>query len=173
MHGTAYLFLPELASGRGTAPRSGVVEGQTRNASVSHPGNHSIQIPEHIPSVDAKRHNAVRRKPRITSRIGNRPFLTPMPLAIHLNRQPRIAAEEIEDIVPTRMLPPKLQPLRPSPQHLPQQHLGQHHLPRQSARSPRGPVESRRRIVAKHRVCPSTTPLRGAVPLPETSSGRN
>src|SRR5689334_3515499 len=104
-------ILPELDSGRGTARR--VVEGQTRDGLRNHPTDRRIRVLQNVNRWNAEGRDSRLAKPRIPHLIPLRAISTRMRLAVDFDRQPRIAAEEIEHIRPAGMLPAELQTLRP------------------------------------------------------------
>jgi hypothetical protein len=164
-------FLPELVSGRGTARRSRVVEGQARTRFGNDPAQDRIKVPENLGRRNPQRRNPATSQPGIPSRIARRSLPKTMRLAIHLDREPCIAAVEIETERTGRMLVTKLEPGRPLAQFSPQQRLGQAHRTTPRSRSLHGVPAPFRRMILEHRTCPST--MLRMVPLPETSSGRN
>jgi len=188
-----FSFLPELVSGRGTARRSRVVEGQSRPGSRDNVLDHARQIPQHLARRYPHGRHTRLPQPSVTSSIPSRPVATSMRLAIDLDRQPRVAAEKVEaQFPPRRPLTPKLQPTWAFAQFLPEQHLRQRHLAAKPARLPDSSSLPFRCDISVHNPCPSTMlRMRGArscLPytilasrglakapraLPEPSSGRN
>ena len=166
----AALVLLELVSGRGTARPSRVVEGQSRLCFRTYVGHDSFQIRHHLTGRNPKRCNTRIGKPLVPSFVPLCPFAKVMGASINLNRQPRIAAEEVQNIDTAGVLPAEFQSAGPFPEFPPQQHFRQRHFPAQLSR----PVDPARlrfgRNVSKHVNSPST--MLRMVPLPETSSGR-
>jgi hypothetical protein len=164
-------FLPELVSGRGTTRRSRVVEGQARGRLGDDPVNNSVRILEEFNSRNTKRFNSSGMKPLIPSGVMCRPVPPGMGFAVDLNREASIAAEEVENIRPRRMLAAEFQAVRFLAEHLPKDHFGQSHLTPKVTRVFCRGLPRFRRDVFQHGYCPST--MLRLVPLPETSSGRN
>jgi hypothetical protein len=158
-------FLPENVSGRGTARRSRVVEGQACLGLGHDVTANRVQIQQNIGCSDAQCFNACGTQPYVPCPITGRTVPAPMKLPIDFDGQAAIAAEKIQNIRACRMLPAELDALRPLPQLLPQQDFRQGHLASPFARQPYGLSRS-----AQHRISPST--MLRMVPLPETSSGR-
>jgi len=167
-----FSFLPELVSGRGTARRSRVVEGQSRTCSNDNVLDHAGQILEHLDRWYPQSRNTNVAKPCVPSRILRRPIATSMRLPVNFDRQSGIATEEIEaEFPPRRSLTPKFQPARTLSKFLPKQHLRQRHLTSEAAGLPHRVNSALWCRVLEHRFCPST--MLRMVPLPEPSSGRN
>jgi hypothetical protein len=93
-----------------------------------------------------------------------------MRFPVDLNRQPCVAAEEVEHIGPGGVLPAKLEAARSSPKPMPEDHLRKGHLAPQMPRISRRARSRLWREILQHWRHPSTV-LR-TVPLPEASSGR-
>ena len=161
-------ILPELASGRGTIPRRGMVEGQTCAHFSFDPPPHGVRVIEHVSCGDPKGFNARFAKPPVALDVVLRAVTSRVSLAIDFDRQTRVAAEEVENVRTGWMLPTELHAIRPLPQPLPKNDLGKRHLAPQLPSSRRGSWPGFWRDVFQHG--PSTV-LR-TVPLPETSSGR-
>jgi hypothetical protein len=162
------LILPELGSGRGTARRSRVVEGQARRRFVNNPPQHRVRVVEHGSCRNTQRLNSNRLQPFVTRGISLRTVAARMGLTVDLHGKPGIAAEKIEHISACRMQPAELQPGRALAEPMPEDHFGKGHLTPQPARVGCGTRSRLRCDVFEHG--PSTV-LR-TVPLPETSSGR-
>src|SRR4051812_26414814 len=125
---TACSFLPELASGRGTSRRSRMVEGQPCLCFNYDPLQHRVCIFEHVDGRDPERSDPLRSKPLVAIQITFGPVASRMPFTIDFDRQPRIAAEEVDDIGTGRVLPTKLQAFRTLAEPLPEDHLRERHL---------------------------------------------
>lgn len=122
------LILPELASGRGTIRQGRMVEGQTRQRLGHDPANHSISIIEDIDGRNTKRRDTRRTQPLVPPGIARRPIAPRVCLPIHLHRETSIAAEEVQNIRPRRMLPPEFETVRSLAKHLPENDFRQSHL---------------------------------------------
>ena len=85
-------ILPELVSGRGTTRR--VVEGQPFPRLMRKPAKHRISIVQDICGRNPKRFDSRRTQPLVPSRISLWLVSQRMRFSVHLNRQPRIAAEK-------------------------------------------------------------------------------
>ena len=105
---TARSILPELVSGRGTSRRSRMVEGQPRGGLRRNPTQHRIRVAENIGRRNPQRLNPGRSQPPIPGRIPLRSVTPRVGLSIHFYRQPRIAAEEIQNVRPGGMLAAEL-----------------------------------------------------------------
>jgi hypothetical protein len=126
-------FLAELVSGRGTARRSRVVEGQPRCRLSDDETHDAIQIGQHIARRNAQGNYAMRRKPIIPRHVFCGSVAPLMPLAVNLDREPRIATIEIENETAARMLASEFKAAGTVPQHPPQQHFRQAHRASQLA----------------------------------------
>ncbi len=164
-------FLPELVSGRGTARRSRVVEGQSRTRLGNDPAENCIGIAKNFDSRNAHSPDAARREPGIPSSVSLRPIAKPVHLAIHFDREPGIATVEIKTEFAGGMFMPKFESCRPLAKLSPEETFGQAHLAPSRPRLPHSPFASFRRMILEHRARRST--MLRMVPLPETSSGRN
>jgi len=169
--GETFSILPELVSGRGTAPRSWVVEGQPRTRLRNDAAHDRVEIAEDLLRRYAQGRDAMREELGVPSCIHSWTLSSPMRFAIDLDREPRVAAVEVETECARRMLVPEFEPRRPLPQQPPQQHFGQAHGPSPTPRALHGAPATLRRMILEHRESPST--MLRMVPLPETSSGRN
>ena len=105
----ALSILPELASGRGTIRRSRMVERQARRCFIENPAKCGIRISQKLGRGNSKRLNSGCLEPSVASLIVLRPISPRMRFPIHLDRQARVAAEEVEHKGSGRMLTPKLQ----------------------------------------------------------------
>jgi hypothetical protein len=165
------LILPELASGRGTARRSRVVEGQAHSRASDDVSKDCVDILEDLPRGYPEGVDFSSGKPGVARCIPPRPISKGVGFPIDFDREPGIAAEEVENIGPAWMLSAELHSLRLMSQALPKNHLRQGH------RLPKDPcvlnaVGSRFGCnIFEHPEGPST--MLRMVPLPETSSGRN
>ena len=158
------LFLPKFHLGRGTVRRT--VEGQAIASLHNDITNDMIQIAKHVTRRDPQNRHAMLAQKSIPPNIPLRPVPALMSLAIHLDRQARRRAIEVEHIGPSRMLPAKPQAFGPLAQNAPEQDLGQRHVPPQSPCASHRPARLRR---YSHR--PST--MLRMVPLPKQGLGRN
>ena len=162
--------LPELASGRGTARRSRVVEGEARAGTFHHMRQRRLEIAVDFSGRDAERADTRLCKPGVSHLIALRPISAIMRLSVDLDREPGVCAEEVEDIRPARMLTPELEAARPNRKMSPEQQFRKAHRASQASRA-RDPAGSWSRCaVPEHRAAPST--MLRMVLLPETSSGR-
>ena len=118
---TARSILPELVSGRGTTRR--VVEGQASEGFCHDMTKHDLHILQNFNSRNPQRLDPRRRQPVIATRVPRRPITARMCLAVHLDRQPCIAAEEVQNVRPARMLTPKLEAAGTLPKLLPEDHF--------------------------------------------------
>ena len=162
------MILPELVSGRGTARRSRVVEGQPCDGERKDRVGDVIRRGQNARRRDAESADSRLRQPGVAAFVPLAPHRMGRP--IDLDRQSRIGAIGIEYIRPAWMLTAELASARRAAQSLPQQHLRQGHLPSQSPCAADTAMARVRRNVLEHRVHPST--MLRMVPLPETSSGR-
>ena len=163
-------ILPELASGRGTARRSRVVEGQARRCFVDDPAKHRIGISKHLNSGNSQRLDAGRTKPGVARLVPLGPISARVRFAVDLERESGIAAEEIEHERSSGMLAAELQPGRTLPQPMPERNFWEGHLATQAPGIACRPRASLWRDVLEHWLDPAT--MLRMVPLPETSSGR-
>ena len=162
-------FLPELVSGRGTAQRSWVVEGKACSRLGSNQPRDRVQVLQNFSRRDANGVNARGCEPLISGQISDGPITCKVSPSVNLDREPSIAAKEIEDVRATWVLPPKFESVRPGAKPPPKQDFRQAHL---FAKAPRAARRSASRLwcdISQH--SPST--MLRMVPLPETSSGRN
>lgn len=130
--GQRHSFLPELVSGRRTARRSRVVEGQPRLSRRRNPAHNRLQIIQHIAGRYAQRHNPGCRKPCIPRCVMLRPRAAFVASSVDLDRQSCVAAVKIQNIWSGRVLAAKFQTSRASAQDLPDKHLWQRHCPAQA-----------------------------------------
>jgi hypothetical protein len=91
--------------GRGTAPRSGVVEGQDHRDNRFGRG---VNIDEHLTRRDTNDLNPQRRQLRIAIDIARGPVTARVRFAIDLECEPGLGAIDVEDEASHRMLAPKL-----------------------------------------------------------------
>jgi hypothetical protein len=105
-----------------------MVEGLVRGDTGDDVRNHGRHIIKNGTRRYPKYTTPLTRKPRIANLILGRLVAAPMRFAIHLDRQLRARAEEIQHIAPRRMLMTKLETRRSRPQGGPEQNLGQGHL---------------------------------------------
>jgi hypothetical protein len=103
---TARSILRELASGRGTARR--VVEGQTRLSFSEDVAKDGVRIRQNLSGRNPQGPDPSSLEPGIADCIPPRPIAARMRLPVYFDRQPGIAAEEIQHIRPGRMLAAKL-----------------------------------------------------------------
>src|SRR5436190_1287875 len=109
MTGGATSILLELVSGRGTSRRSRMVEGQPRRRFSDNPLERWISIVQQRLGRNAKCVDARCSQPFITHRVPLRAIDEGVRLAIDLNRQPCVAAEEVEHVRSGGVLPAKLE----------------------------------------------------------------
>ena len=123
-----------------------------------------FKVRQNVGRGDPQREDTLKAKRLIAHQIPLRPVATVMRLAIDLNRQPGVGAEEIEHIRTERVLAAKLQPTRTRSQDTPEQHFRQRHLTTKVAcpGDDFGPL--------RHEDCPST--MLRMVPLPAKLAGR-
>ena len=169
--GWSCLIHPELVSGRGTARRSRVVEGEMRPRRIDNVGERGFQIRQHILRQNTQCGNSVPGKPRVARFIQQGTAAKIMRSAVDLNRQTGIAAEEIEHIGSAWMLAAEFEAAGALAQFRPQQNFGQGHVLTQLS----GAVDFSRfrlwRDIFQHRNYPSVSASH--CHLPETSSGRS
>ena len=163
-------ILPELVSGRGTARRSRVVEGQACARCVDYTLGASVGIAQDLSGGNPQRRDPSLGKEGIAFRIALRPVAHVVRDTIDLDPQPCIAAIKVEDEIVTAVLATKLEAIGAGLKHAPQQNFGQRHFPAQLARFANGSGGRFWRNIFQHRKNPST--MLRMVPLPETSSGR-
>ena len=161
----SFSILPKFHLGRGTVRRT--VEGHAIASLRDNVTDNAVQIAKHFASGDAQHGHPMPGQKRIATSIPLRPVATLVSFAIHLDRQPRRRAIEIQHISPRRMLSSKAQPLGPLAQDTPQHDLRQRHIPPHSPCASHRPARLRR---YSHR--PSTI-ADAMVPLPKHSLGRN
>jgi hypothetical protein len=162
--------LPELVSGRGTAQRSGVVEGQARRCFIDDPAENRIGTFENVSGRNGQCLDPGFAEPIVSCLIALRSMSARMSLAIDFDRQASVAAEEIKHEGTSRMLPPELQSGGTLPQPMPQENFRETHLPAQVSSLAAGACARIGRDILKRRLYPST--MLRMVPLPQTSSGR-
>jgi hypothetical protein len=148
-----------------------VVEGQPRSCLGHNILEHCIDIAQHLNRRDPQGCDAAGSEPIVSPLVARRPVAPLMSRAIDFDREPSVAAVEVENINSGGMLPPKLEPAWPLSKRLPEQHFRQGHLAAKLARISNRSVLSLWRNVLEHVAGPST--MLRMVPLPETSSGRN
>ena len=119
---TARSILPELVSGRGTTRR--VVEGQASSRFSHDMTKHDVHILQNFNGRNPQRLDPGRLQPLVAIRVPLWPITARVRLPVHLDRQPCIAAEEVENVRPAWMLTPKLQAIGPLPKLLPENHFG-------------------------------------------------
>ena len=127
-------ILPELVSGRGTALRSRVVEGQARNRCPKHSIGFAFNILQYFRCGNAKGFNTLFVKPIVSRHILIRAITKIMRHTINLHRKPRIITIEIENIRTGRMLPPEFQAIRSLPKLLPEHDFRKRHVFTQTPR---------------------------------------
>jgi len=102
-------ILPELASGRGTARRSRVVEGQAGSGVCDDRLGSSLCIRQNLAGRDPQRLDPMARCPRIPLDIVTKLVGMVVELAVDLDRQARIAAIEVEHVVARFVLTAKFE----------------------------------------------------------------
>jgi len=165
MSGAKISILPELRSGRGTARRSRVVEGQAHLCGTHKVRHRRVEVAKDIVRSDPKRSNSMFGEQCISPPISGCSFFEIMCRTIDFDAKSRFGAIEIQDKGTGRMLATKLQSIWASAELGPEGDFGKSQAAAQLARS--SDCFSR---LAQHCVCPSTV-LR-TVPLPKTSLGR-
>jgi hypothetical protein len=163
-------ILPELVSGRGTARRSRVVEGQPQDRLRDNSAHYGIKVRKHLASRDSQSLDSSGTEPRVSRGVSLGSTATVMRFSVELDGEPRIAAEEVEIVRPGRMLASELQTCGSGSKHLPEEHFREAHFAAQAACLPNRSSSASWRDVLEHGVGPST--MLRMVPLPETSSGR-
>ena len=166
----SHSFLPELVSGRGTARRSRVVEGQACSRRIDDIRRAGFSIAHYIGSWNAKRFDSGRREEGIPPCVAAWPVAHIVRDTIDLDAQSCIAAIEIENEIITTVLTSEFEAIGARLKYAPQQHFRKRHLSAQSAGFPNGAGGRFRCNIPEHRIHPST--MLRMVPLPETSSGR-
>jgi len=146
-----------------------MVEGQSRPSFRENPGHNGFDIPKHIACRYTHRRDPGFGQPGIPYGVPFGAIAISMDLPIDLDRQPAIAAKEIEHIGPARVLPSELEASGPFPERLPQQDFRQAHLTAQSPCLACRPRTSFRRYISQHSHSPSTMLRR--VPFPEQARG--
>ena len=150
-------FLPELVSGRGTARRSRVVEGEPRPRFGNDQGQGRRKVIQNRACRNAQGRNARTCEPTISRVIPVRVVTHAVDHAIHLNGKPRIGAIEIQNIRATRVLAAEFQSAGPFAQLTPEQDFRQRHFAPQLSR-PADTASARfRRNVFEHRFPPSVS----------------
>jgi hypothetical protein len=157
-----FSFLP--GTGRETIRR--MVVGYARARLVEGVADYGFQIRQHIGCWNAQHCHADFCQPGITNVVALRSIATIMGFAVYLDRQPGVAAKEIEDVGACGMLAAELDAGRALSQFAPEKALWQAHRLAQYARA----LDCASRPTQHHRN-PST--MLRMVPLPETSSGGN
>ena len=150
-------FLPELASGRGTARRSRVVEGEPRPRLGNDQGQGRLKVIQNRACRNAQGRNARTCEPTISRVIPVRVVTHAMDHAIHLDGKPRIGAIEIQNIRATRMLTAEFQSIRALAQRTPEQPFRQRHFASQLSRSVDAASLRLGRHVFEHRSSPSVS----------------
>jgi hypothetical protein len=163
-------ILPGLASGRGTARHSRVVEGQARCRLIDDPLNYDVGIIEDFVSSYPKSFNSGGEQPCISSCVPRRTIASGVGLAIDFNRQTRVTAEEVENVLSGGMLSTEFETAGPTAKRLPKYHFRKRHLASKPTSVPSRSFLRLRCNVLEHQPGPST--MLRMVPLPETSSGR-
>ena len=82
--------------------------------------NHPFQIAKNFPRWNPQRPIPLTQKPRIARFITCRISAATMRFAIHFDRQPRLHADKIQHVRPSRMLSPELVSRRTCSQLAPQ-----------------------------------------------------
>jgi hypothetical protein len=105
-----------------------MVEGQPRRGLTQNIPKHRIGILEKLAGGNANSFDSRGPKPSVAIVIAMRPVAVGMRLAIHLDRQPCIAAEEIQHIGSGRMLASELEAGRTLTKPMPQDDFWKRHL---------------------------------------------
>ena len=113
------MLLP--GTGRGTATRSGVVEGGPRAALLDDSRNDTFQIAEHLCGRNSHRREAVLRQIPVPPLIPLRPISAVVRLSVNLDCDACLKTGKIQGKRPLRALLSKLEPTRPILQRPPQQ----------------------------------------------------
>src|SRR5437868_13815967 len=121
-------ILPALASGRGTARQSRVVEGQTRLRFVNNPSKHRVSIVQHVTRRHPQSGNSRREEPGVSSCVARGLISDRVALGIDFDCEACVTAEEIQNVQPARVLPAKLQSGWALPQPIPEDHLRKTHF---------------------------------------------
>jgi hypothetical protein len=132
------------------------VEGLAPSENVS---DRTLKIRQNLQRRNAKGPETLRHQPFVTCLVASWNGTTIVRGSIHLDRQPRREAHEIQDERTCRMLSSELETAGALPECAPQQNLGQRHLPSQPAS-----LADRRAWTCQHRASPST--MLRMVPLP-------
>jgi len=126
--------------------------------------NDRLEVVQNICRPYAQRLDALEPNGLIPTNVPLRAIPTIVRFPIDLDRQPRLAAEEVQYVGAKRMLSSKFQPGWSSAQHTPEQDFGQAHRATKPAR-PKARIGTR-----SHKNCPST--MLRMVPLPAKMAGR-
>ena len=159
-------FLPELVSGRGTARRSRVVEGQAGADFGDDAAQNRVGVPQDFYRRDAQGCDAGLKQPGVALR----PVAPVMRFTVYFDRQAGVAAKEIEAVRPGGMLPTEFYTSLLFAKDPPEDHLRQRHFTPKATRVANSAFSSLRCDVPEQGAGPST--MLRMVPLPETSSGR-
>ena len=130
---TARSILPELVSGRGTTRR--VVEGQASRSFSQNRTKHHVHVLQNLRSRNSKGLDPGSSQPFVSSVIPPWPIAERMRFSIHFDAQPRVAAEEIQDIWPGRMLAAEFQSARTLTKPLPEDDFRKRHFSAELART--------------------------------------
>jgi len=118
-------ILPELVSGRGTARRSRVVEGESRLRFRENPRNCRVRIIENNSSGNPQSPNAGPSEPSVPRLIAGRIIAHVMRDAVHFDRKPSIATVKVENVRTAGMLPAEFEPAGAFAKFAPKQSLRQ------------------------------------------------
>jgi len=154
VRGESSSILPELVSGRGTAPRSGVVEGQARTCFRKDSAQHGVEVAQHFLRGNAQCHDARGCEPGVPTIVTPGTLSKGVRFPIDLDRQSCVGAIKVETIFARRVFAPELEAVRSLPQQLLQQYFGQTHFPPPSTRSLDSPATSFRRMILEHSASP-------------------
>ena len=119
------LFLPELVSGRGTTRR--VVEGKPRRRFNQNEHHNRTDVIQYIARRYAHCANPDLREICIANGVARGLIPARMGFAIDFDRQPGIAAEEVEDVRTAGVLTPEFETVRACPKNTPKDHFRQAH----------------------------------------------
>ena len=157
-------ILPELVSGRGTARRSRVVEGQPRPRGFENPPNDGIHVTQYFRRRNAQRGHPQSCEPRIARFVALRPVAPFMRLPVDLDRKSGVAAKEVEDVATAWVLFPKLETRRSFAQSLPEQDFRKRQFATLLARVPDRARAFLRCNIPQHRPLPLHHASRGPPP---------
>ena len=118
-------ILLELVSGRGTARR--VVEGKPRCRFHQDERHDSTNVTQHIPRWNAQRGNPGPSEIDVAHRVAFRPVAARMAFPVDLDREPRIAAKEIQNIGAAGVLAAEFEAARSGSKRAPKQYFRQAH----------------------------------------------